>query len=159
MEDAWGAAVRMVGTTSAVLGALQLLGSGAVLTLSMVNAGLRFSWPGAMQLFIELMTDLAAAGMMVGGIGVYRVRGWGRAATMWSMVAFIAISTVMLCFRVWRMFGGPSSFMTGLGAMGAALYLTYTMCVHMMDMLLPVLVVLILRRAEVRQRFMGQVVG
>ena len=164
MEDPWRIMIKLATTLAIAFAALHLFAAACQFLLSWlggVNFGYRLfsgEWRDTIMVSIELMDDACAAGMLIGALGVRAMHEWGRPTLIWSARLLMAVWVALLLFPLFPMMTMGAPFTRGGGVVSMVVYFAYACGGLFLRALIPLTIVWIMRRPEVRDRLMGRVV-
>ena len=160
-EDAWLTIVRAVSNATVVLCAARILAAMSQIASPFVGGAVSWRFPARASLeglffAIELAGVVVAALLLAGAIGARKLRPWSRVMLLWGAVAMIVLTVPSYGWTIFQVF-------TRAGFQGEpfllTMFVTRAIGVVSVTLILPMLIIWLMRRAEVRQRFMGQVIG
>jgi hypothetical protein len=158
-EDAWLKIIRAVAMAAIVVSAGMIFNSVSMLVSAFSGGPVRWRLPAMVSLeglyvAVELARNVAAALLLVGATGAMSLRPWSRRFMFWGALGVsVAIAFdwgwgILQMFTI-RGYAGRTIHLVMAAARGLGFLV--------MQIVMPVFILWLMRRAEVRQRFAGQV--
>ena len=159
-DDPWVMIIRGVSGFTIVMCAANLFAITAQIVAAFSGGYVTWRFPRMVSLeglflAIELASGAAAGALLAGAIGARTLRPWSRALIFWSALAALVLAAMRMFVTLAKVFFSGTAFPNRRLVM--TMWIAQSIGMMVVTMSLPMLIVWLMGRSEVRRRFEGQV--